>query len=145
MSPDVVAIAWGAAGALTTGLVALLFWFVKKYFEKTEKESDGFKRENKELADKIDRIHEDIENLYSKVTARIDDSNKGICERMQNLSDTIHQSGKETAKIEGRLDEHINMISSFISTIGHMGRQIDALFKYVDGNNRATDQKQQNG
>jgi len=50
------------------------------------------------------------------------------------------QYNKDLAKLEGRLDEHMGLISSQISTTRNFSDKFTRLFEFVDAKARATDQ-----
>ena len=133
------------AGAVGTGLVGLLFWFVTQYF-------DGSGKEQKTLVKKVDALSISDAKTDTKLQAIakvLDHQSMSLGKLMSKTSEIsgmMNSNSKDVAKLEGRLDEHMSMISNYIQTIGHMSRQIDALFRYVDGaNQRSTDERKTGG
>lgn len=119
------------ASAFILALMGLFFHFVKKYFTNIDDELSNFGDElsvlgkNKEkMSAQFIRFDENI-NRHSKVIDRLTD----------RLVEVLADSKAENIrliKLEGRVDEHLNMLSGYISTISHMSRQIDALFVHID-------------
>ena len=139
--------------------IGLIFFFVKSYFKRNEAEVTLNRKEIKETLEKLTTFQQKTAESYSKVYSKVSETTSALGAKidfltqqleyyknstevaMNQLKETVAQANKEAAKMEGRLDEHIDMIAKFIGTIGHLTRQMDAVFKYVDAP-RATDMKQ---
>lgn len=118
-------------GALIAGAVGLLFYFVKKYFERGDKERDQFKDDAKELTKEIG----ELKSAHTTQATALDK----ISLQLKTINDLMIDQIKEQGKVEGRLDEHISMIANYIQTIGHMSRQMEAIFRFIDAKDRPTD------
>jgi len=118
------AIVVAIVGAVVTGAVGLLFWFVQRYFSTQEKIS----QRSQKLAEQLLQSLHEIKALTAHLKEKTD-----------RIDSTVGNYTKDLGKIEGRLDEHINMIANYIQTIGHISRQMDAVFKYIDADRRSTD------
>jgi DNA repair ATPase RecN len=119
-------IALAVIGAAITGGFGLIFWFVQRYFSSQEK---ILCRQQKLAEQLLTSLHE-----IKVLTAHLK-------EKTDRIDSTVGNYTKDLGKIEGRLDEHINMIANYIQTIGHISRQMDAVFKYIDADRRPTDIK----
>jgi len=119
-------IALAVIGASVTGGFGLIFWFVQRYFSSQEK---ILSRQQKLAEQLLTSLHE-----IKVLTAHLK-------EKTDRIDSTVGNYTKDLGKIEGRLDEHINMIANYIQTIGHISRQMDAVFKYIDADRRPTDIK----
>lgn len=113
-------------GSLITGAIGLLFWFVQRYFSNQEKIAKNSEKISREVLSTLHEIRAGM--VYLK-------------EKTDHVDRMVNNYAKDLGKVEGRLDEHINMIANYIQTIGHISRQMDAVFKYIDADRRPTDIK----
>jgi hypothetical protein len=59
--------------------------------------------------------------------------------KQEMLAQSVTHHQHAFAKLEGRLEDSIEQNNKFISSMSHMGKQIDALFTVVDAPRRASD------
>ena len=55
------------------------------------------------------------------------------------LSQLVNQYNKDAAKLEGRLEEHMMLLSSQISTNRNLSDKLHRIFEYIDAKERASD------
>jgi hypothetical protein len=138
----------GAFGAIGTAIIGLFFWFVRRYFEKGESETKENKSDTRRLAEELATL--------KAVDAKMGEALKLLCRRTEEMVTTMNilrseidnnmrQLIKDQGRIEGRFDESMGMMANYTQSIGHMSRQIDALFRFVDAPHRKTDKDGTNG
>lgn len=138
-------------------LGGLLMYWVKSFFEDRHKRTEETKTDLKETKDKQDKEFKEILKLMSEMKDDLQHNHNTL---KDSLNETEKRNIKEHAEVfakigtmghqvtqcmesisemKGRLNDQITLGSSHISTIGHMSRQIDALFRAIDAQKRATD------
>lgn len=129
-------------GSLATAILGLFFWFIRQYFVKGEEDTKEVKADAKALMKELAALKTTDASLEATIKAlckRSEDQIAALRELKLSLDNGFREMIREQGKLEGRLDEHISMTASYTQSIGHMSRQIDALFRFVDAPKRATE------
>jgi len=135
-------------GGVLTGAVGMLFFFVKRYFSRSEEDLKKNRDDIAKMLCEVSTYRVGMSESHAQIKATCD----GISTALSDIyKKTSHNDAKTTdlskdlARMEGRLDEHLSMLSNYIQAISHMTKQVNALFKYVDADKRATDIQRKEG
>ena len=117
-------------------LFGLITYFIKGYFEDRKEKTLENKKEIEDVKKKTELFQEKIQDIKSEISDRdgkIEIEFLKLNTKFDQTVETMKQYQHEISKLDGRINEHFNLVSAHISTIAHMSKQIDALFKIIEG------------
>lgn len=151
------------AVALVTAIGALFVFLLKHFFserkrrlivvEKTARANrDKAERQIEELKYLILNVRDDVRKSHEILKDKLYEHEKQeireygeLRGKLNNVGSMVSTYSENVSKLTGRVDDQLSMTASHISTISHMSKQIDALFKFADAKKRASDCQDPNG
>lgn len=117
-----------------TSVWGVTVYFVKKWLEKSE-------QDRAELARKLLKVSGVVVDLEKSVIAQLAKFDKVSTENSLEIKYKMDLLLKDLGKVEGRLDDHMQLIAQYISSMRNMSDKIEAAFRFIDAHPRATDTK----
>lgn len=125
MSNELASALLGVGGTLVAGM---LVYFIRGFFDGRKEKSDSTASDLKAF---LKEFHV-FQVQYAK-------DQTALMTTVQHLENKVESYQLSVAKYEGQSEQQMQLIASHIQTLGHMSRQLDAIFKVVDAPKRATD------
>lgn len=97
-----------------------------------KKEHDVFKEK---ILLNLNSLNESVHKLAGAIKAQTA-ATKGDLELIKN---DLRHYATDVAKLDGKIENQLNLVSTHISTIGHISRQMNRIFEYIDAPKRTTD------
>ena len=122
------------------GYLARSVWTEKKL--KAKAQETAIDKVGNALVGLKDELVKVIFNLETKLS-ELEKQNIRQYAKLESKVDVLatsvqhHQVG--VSELKGRVDDQLNLVSSHIHTLGHMSKQLERLFEFVDASKRATD------
>lgn len=80
------------------------------------------------LESKLAEVEKHHIKQYAKLESKVD-----------VLATSVQHHQGSVSELKGRVDDQLNLVSSHIHTLGHMSRQMEKIFEFIDAPKRATD------
>jgi len=132
----------GVVGAGFSIILAVSSYFIKEYLSSLQ---TRLAAASKELAEFRIAAIAAVNNVKSELQAfdrKWSETHIREGARFDALSAQVNSHNKDMAKLEGRLEEHMQLLASQISTNRAINDKLVRIFGYIDAKERATDAAQ---
>lgn len=151
------------AVALVTAFGALFVWLIKHFFaerkrrlvaveQAAKKERDKRDKQASDLMTALGGIKDMVRSSHESLKDRINEAEKThirdfgeLRGKVEALAGQVAAANEGVSKVTGRVDDQVQMVATHISTISHLTKQIDALFRIVEAKKRTSDCQDPNG
>lgn len=127
-------------------LVAVIAYFVREYITSSKAKTDAQEHEIRGILTQIQALHLTIADVSMQMREALSKLDRHWVEihlktdsKIDLLSQLVNQYNKDAAKLEGRLEEHMMLLSSQISTNRNLSDKLHRIFEYIDAKERASD------
>jgi len=127
-------------------MVAVISYFVKEHFSESKAKTAAHEKLIEDLKGHIQTINIQIISTTGETRESLSTLDRRWSEiylksdsKIDMLAQLVNQYHKDAAKLEGRLEEHMLLLSSQISTNRNLSDKLHRIFEYIDAKERASD------
>lgn len=136
----------GGGGFLVAMVLGIAAYFIREFLGDHKTRTNSNSSELKALTKELHEFKTAVANAVNGVRAELQSFDRKWSEqhirdaaKFDNLSQTVMTYSKDVTKLEGRIEEHMGLLSNQISMNRAIHDKLLKLFEYIDVKERATD------
>lgn len=117
---------------------------LEKHKDKVDSEIKELSKFMHEFKEEVSKSYYNLKEMIGKIEIQQSEERAELRTRIEVLGQQQQHYSESVVELKGRVDQQMDLVSSHISTLGHMSRQLERIFQFIDAPKRATDTAMEN-